>query len=105
MTVKDSVLAVESATELTFSARDQFGNALTDIDTAKLGVSLSGDAASGSSVTGWSHKGNGEYTAILRSGTRAGALNIMPQIDGKTLQQRQLRLMLKRVLFRLTTRK
>ncbi|EFO1591063.1 intimin-like adhesin FdeC [Escherichia coli] len=83
LTVKDSVLAVESATELTFSARDQFGNALTDIDTAKLGVSLSGDAASGSSVTGWSHKGNGEYTAILRSGTRAGALNIMPQIDGK----------------------
>ena len=83
LTVKDANLAIESTTELTFSARDQFGNALTDIDTAKLGASLSGDAASGSSVTGWSHKGNGEYTAVLRSGTRAGALNIMPQIDGK----------------------
>ncbi len=83
LTVKDANLAIESTTELTFSARDQFGNALTDIDTAKLGASLSGDAASGSSVTGWSHKGNGEYTAVLRSGTRADVLNIMPQIDGK----------------------
>ncbi|MED0063752.1 inverse autotransporter beta domain-containing protein [Escherichia marmotae] len=75
---------VKATTELTFTAKDAYGNPVSDL---KLDAPLfSGAASTGTerpSAGNWTEKSNGVYVATLTLGSAAGKLSVMPRVNGQ----------------------
>ncbi|HFG4068463.1 TPA: inverse autotransporter beta domain-containing protein [Escherichia coli] len=64
-----------------WSAKDAYNNPVTGI--TPEAPSLSGAAAAGSSVSGWTDNGDGTWTAQISLGTTVGELVVMPKLNGQ----------------------
>lgn len=75
---------VKATTELTFIAKDAYGNPVSDL---KLDAPVfSGAASTGTerpSAGNWTEKSNGVYVATLTLGSAAGQLSVMPRVNGQ----------------------
>ena len=67
---------------LTLTAKDAFGNVITDLTTVSF--TKTGAAADGATVSPAQHTGNGVYTAQL-TGKTAGEVTLTPQVDGSNV--------------------
>ena len=75
---------VKATTELTFTAKDAYGNPVSGL---KLDAPVfSGAASTGSerpSAGSWTEQSNGVYVATLTLGSAAGQLSVMPRVNGQ----------------------
>ncbi|XTZ36565.1 inverse autotransporter beta domain-containing protein [Salmonella enterica] len=79
---------VKKSTELTFTAKDAYGNLISDMKPETL--VFGGAANTGTdkpSVGEWSAKGDGTWVATLNLGSTAGQLTVMPRVNGKDAAQ------------------
>lgn len=89
LTISSNDLEVNSTALLTYIAQDIYGNPITNLT---LNTVLKGSAAIDATISQWSNKGNGTYTAKLMTGSRSGELTIMPTFNGNNALHQPLNL-------------
>ncbi len=75
---------VKATTELTFTAKDAYGNLVTGLKPDA--PQFSGAASTGTerpSTGDWTETSNGVYVATLTLGSAAGQLSVMPRVNGQ----------------------
>ncbi|MBI0015814.1 invasin domain 3-containing protein, partial [Bartonella sp. B10834G3] len=65
-----------------YKPKDGYGNPITSIDASTITSEIIGIDASGITMGGWSFV-DGHYQAVLTSGTKIGAIKVIPVINGE----------------------